>query len=287
MALSATAAMAQGIEVASMGTDRVLFMAGPAARATVILLPGGDGIVAIDDSGNIHAGGGNFLIRTRDLWRSQGFNVVVPGHTQTRIGQRSTPRYAAELDWLAEFARLRSPAPVWVIGTSQGSMAAVNAGAHVAKLGGVVMTSSVTQRSRADETVFDSDPGAITIPALVVANTGDGCGATPPGDAARILAALTRSPRKELILVDSHEARSDPCGAQSPHGFLGIESSVVQRIGSRPYRRAGPRSAGTLPFRLKMDDLIRAAGWGADALETGYMKGPKPWTPMYEGAATR
>ena len=37
----------------------------------------------------------------------------------------------------------------------------------------------------------------------------------------------------------------------------------------------------------KMDDLIRAAGFRVDALETGYMKGPKPWTFMYQGSATR
>ena len=35
----------------------------------------------------------------------------------------------------------------------------------------------------------------------------------------------------------------------------------------------------------KMDDLIRAAGFRMDALETGYMKGPKPWTFMYQGRA--
>ena len=35
----------------------------------------------------------------------------------------------------------------------------------------------------------------------------------------------------------------------------------------------------------KMDDLIRAAGFRLDALETGYMKGPKPWTFMYRGRA--
>jgi ubiquinone/menaquinone biosynthesis C-methylase UbiE len=32
----------------------------------------------------------------------------------------------------------------------------------------------------------------------------------------------------------------------------------------------------------KMDDLIRAAGFQMDAVETGYMKGPKPWTFMYQ-----
>ena len=37
----------------------------------------------------------------------------------------------------------------------------------------------------------------------------------------------------------------------------------------------------------RMDDLIRAAGFGVDALETGYMKGPKPWTFMYQGSATK
>jgi ubiquinone/menaquinone biosynthesis C-methylase UbiE len=35
----------------------------------------------------------------------------------------------------------------------------------------------------------------------------------------------------------------------------------------------------------KMDDLIRAAGFQIDAIETGYMEGPKPWTFMYQGSA--
>jgi ubiquinone/menaquinone biosynthesis C-methylase UbiE len=35
----------------------------------------------------------------------------------------------------------------------------------------------------------------------------------------------------------------------------------------------------------KIDDLIRAAGFRVDTLETGYMKGPKPWTFMYQGSA--
>lgn len=37
----------------------------------------------------------------------------------------------------------------------------------------------------------------------------------------------------------------------------------------------------------KMDDLIRAAGFRLDTIQTGYMKGPKPWTFMYQGSATR
>ena len=37
----------------------------------------------------------------------------------------------------------------------------------------------------------------------------------------------------------------------------------------------------------KTDDLIRAAGFQIDAVETGYMTGPKPWTFMYHGSAMR
>ena len=33
--------------------------------------------------------------------------------------------------------------------------------------------------------------------------------------------------------------------------------------------------------------IIRAAGFSLDTLDTGYMKGPKPWSFMYQGRATR
>jgi ubiquinone/menaquinone biosynthesis C-methylase UbiE len=46
------------------------------------------------------------------------------------------------------------------------------------------------------------------------------------------------------------------------------------------------RIGGGCHLDRKMDDLIRNAGFQIDALETGYMKGPKPWTFMYVGSAT-
>ena len=46
------------------------------------------------------------------------------------------------------------------------------------------------------------------------------------------------------------------------------------------------RIGGGCHLDRKMDDLIRNAGFRVDALETGYMKGPKPWTFMYVGSAT-
>jgi ubiquinone/menaquinone biosynthesis C-methylase UbiE len=45
------------------------------------------------------------------------------------------------------------------------------------------------------------------------------------------------------------------------------------------------RIGGGCHLDRKMDDLIRAAGFRVDALEAGYMPGPKPWTFMYQGTA--
>jgi ubiquinone/menaquinone biosynthesis C-methylase UbiE len=45
------------------------------------------------------------------------------------------------------------------------------------------------------------------------------------------------------------------------------------------------RISGACHLDRKMDDLIHAAGFQMDAVETAYMKGPKPWTFMYQGSA--
>ncbi len=47
------------------------------------------------------------------------------------------------------------------------------------------------------------------------------------------------------------------------------------------------RIGGGCHLDRKMDDLIRAAGFQIGAIETGYMAGPKPWTFMYRGSATK
>ena len=44
--------------------------------------------------------------------------------------------------------------------------------------------------------------------------------------------------------------------------------------------------AGGCHLDRGIDDLIRAAGFRLDALETGYITGPKPWTFLYHGSAS-
>jgi ubiquinone/menaquinone biosynthesis C-methylase UbiE len=46
------------------------------------------------------------------------------------------------------------------------------------------------------------------------------------------------------------------------------------------------RISGGCHLDRKTDHLIRRAGFQIEAVETDYMKGPKPWTFMYQGSAT-
>ena len=233
----AVAASAQSVvadlPLAGGDSERVVWLGAANPAATLVMLAGGDGMVEIDGSGNIAHLGGNFLVRTRALWQAQGMAVLIlaPPGGRSLLGQRHTPDYADAIGRAADFARTKANAPLWLVGTSQGSTAAANGAARLAgKVAGVVLTSSVTRRNRSGETLFDSDPAAIAVPALVVANRGDGCPASPPEDAPRIAAALARAPRKEVLLFDSRAIRSPPCEAMSPHGYYGIEREVVGRI---------------------------------------------------------
>ena len=232
------------ISVAS-GTERVLFLGTERARALLVLLPGNDGVVALDSAGGIRQLGGNFLVRTMGQWVAQGFDVVLPDapNGTSLLGQRHLPAYAEAIGRAIDFGRSHANLPVWLIATSQGSTAAVNGAAHLgSRVSGAVLASSVTRAGHAGETLFDAEPGAITVPVLVVVNQYDSCGVSPPADAPGILAALTRAPRKELAIVASNQIarRADRCEGMSPHGYLGIESMVVQRI-SDWIRMAGAR----------------------------------------------
>jgi len=218
--------------VPAAGASEQVLLASPLRpRATLFMFAGGDGTVSFNAANQIVHMGGNFLLRTQPLWLAQGFAFATLASPSSLMGRRHTPGYADAVARAVDFVRSRVSAPVWLVGTSQGSIAAANGAAHLAgRVAGVVLTSSVAGRSASGETVFDSDLGAIAVPALVVANRGDTCPSAAPGFAPQIFAALARSPRKDIIYVESHQAQSAPCEALSPHGYLGIEGDVVRRI---------------------------------------------------------
>ena len=213
--------------------QRVLYAAPENPRAILLMLPGGNGMVEFGPDGGFRRGGNSFLLRTLPLWQAQGFAVAVltPPNGMSLLGYRHTPAYAAAIGQAVDDLHARADVPVWLIGSSQGTIAAVGAAARLGtKIAGIVIMSSVTGRSSAGETLFDSEPEQVAAPVLIVANKGDTCPASPPGDAPKIDEALTRAPRKEILYLESTTTKGQPCGPESPHSYFGIEQEAVEQV---------------------------------------------------------
>ena len=214
--------------------QRALYVSPPRPRATLVMLPGGAGDVGIARDGDI-ARGNNFVIRSRALWNAAGFAVLIPDTVdgQNLRGLRSSPQYAAFVGDLVAAAHAQAPGAVFLLGTSQGSIAAMNGAAQLrdGQIAGVVLTESVSLLGASHETVFDAHPELVNVPALVVANSDDRCKVAPPENADKIAAAMRSAPRVKVLMISGGDLRSSTdCGSLSPHGYYGIEQNVVDAI---------------------------------------------------------
>jgi hypothetical protein len=216
------------------GHQRVLFY-GPknGMRGIIVMFPGGTGDVGIERDGAIKHNE-NFVVRTRQLWAQHGYGVVIVdaiGHQSMR-GKRSTPEYADVAREILAFAHSISNVPVWVMGTSQGSIAAMNAASHTAhrELAGVMLTESVSVLGKSQETVFDAHPQDVRVPALIVANRNDRCWVAPPSKANAIADVMHNAPSTVLFVEGGTTQSSNECSSLSPHGYWGIDAEVVGDI---------------------------------------------------------
>ena len=214
--------------------QKVLLVIPPRARGAIVMLPGGSGDVGLTGPTDIRHDD-NFVVRTRARWARRGFTVLIPdtiGHANLR-GLRSSPGYASLVNDLVELAHRQVTSPVFLLGTSQGSIAAMNAAAHATagSIAGVVLTESVSVMGGSGETVFSASPQLVRAPALIVANRDDRCNVAPPAAAAQIARARTMSRNVRVLMVaGGSKVSAKDCGSLTPHGYYGIEDQVVAKI---------------------------------------------------------
>jgi len=212
--------------------------------ASVILFAGGDGALNLSEKG-IGNLGGNFLVRTRQRFAHDGLLVAVIDTPSDRTGGLSGFRTSADhaRDVQAVIAALRQEAdvPVWLVGTSNGTISAANAGARLHDGGpaGLVLTSTISvgaaggtrNRMTSVETVRDVRLGDVRIPTLMVHHKKDGCPGSPYDGAVGLLKRLAKAPKTELIGFEGGlPPKSEPCEAYSAHGYYGLEAEVVPAI---------------------------------------------------------
>ncbi len=199
-------------------------------RAAALLFAGGYGDIGIDiEKKTVNSE--NFLVRSRGLFAKFGVLAItpdIPSDTGSLKNDRGKPDYQTDISFLIKEIRKVTTKPIWLIGTSRGS---ITVGYHAAALDiqGIILTATVTAGNH--DTIFSADLGEIKVPALVVHHENDQCGSSPADGAKELLRALANSKNKQIILYRKGEnGNSEDCGPMSPHGFLGIENQVVSAI---------------------------------------------------------
>ena len=217
-----------------------------APRATVILLAGGNGVLDLQPAGKIGTDLSlNFLIRSRGLFARQGLAVAaLDVASDRRSGMngdiRLSVQHAQDVGRVIAVLKKRIAAPVWLVGTSAGTLSAAGVAARLAQSDprpdGVVLTStqSTLVQGLCGRTVHFAQLNAIRVPVLAVSHRDDGCPCSPGSAAAgaKLMAAVSQAPAKEhrIFAGGGPPLSQGPCLARTPHGFLGIEGEVVNAI---------------------------------------------------------
>lgn len=176
-----------------------------APRASIVLIPGGNGHLGIRADGSFSALRGNQLVRTRQAYARAGVASVV---VDSGVSVASAVAYL----------RQRFGRPVTVAATSRGSLRLAEA--LGARPNGIVITAGFLDQVRGQI----GSPGALPA-TLVVHHRRDGCHLTPPSGVEPFKA--WGGAKVRVVWIDGGQDGGNPCQAAGYHGFAGNDGRVV------------------------------------------------------------
>jgi hypothetical protein len=208
--------------------------------ATIVVLVGGLGKLDLTPRGLPRDAVGP-LIKRRERLAGLGFVVAFVDAPSDRlaeglIGFRTSREHAADIGGVIARLRHDDPAPLWLTGSSMGTVSAASVTARLGKDGpdGLILISSVTHSHPAmRESLADVLRESITVPTLVIHHRQDPCEITPYAEASALPQRLGKARRVELVTVEGGPPpRGLPCGPESPHAFSGMEDTLIDRLAS-------------------------------------------------------
>jgi hypothetical protein len=211
----------------------VYVMPHPQATATLILLPGGDAGTGKMVGGQPQRG--NFLSRSRSEFFNAQFNVMVAYRpsdlNRLEYSYRVSKAHVAELDHVIAYAQEKFGKPVWLVGTSRGTVSGTAAAIALgeSQVQGLVLTSSVT--SKMTGAVGTQNVASLKIPVVMLHHKNDACHVCVPSEAERIIPEMKSAPVKKFIMIEGgSDPQGEPCEAKHWHGFINYEKETVKRI---------------------------------------------------------
>jgi hypothetical protein len=198
--------------------------------AVALLFPGGDGALGLTDDG-IAKGADNFMVRTRARFAAAGIVAVVvdvPSDHPGGIGAfRTSAEHADDIAKLVAWARARWKQPVWLVGTSRGTISAADAASRGVAIDGLVLTSTITAGDK--EKLGDLPLDKITAPTWMFHHVKDACPASPLAGARELASTLHAHWQ---TFERGGKPTGGACSPDSHHGFEGLDADVVAAITS-------------------------------------------------------
>jgi hypothetical protein len=207
VALATSPAAAQADQAVQVGGAMALLNKPAAPRASVILIPGGDGYLGVQADGSFSGLRGNQLVRTRKAYLAHGVATLTID---------SGVNVAEAVTYMRKIAR-----PVVVVGTSNGTLRVPNA--LPAKPDGIVLTAG-----RLDQVKSQIGSPAALPRTLVVHHKRDECRVTPPSAVEPF--KTWGGSRVRVVWMGGGTTVGNPCQARAYHGFNGLDGQVVSTV---------------------------------------------------------
>lgn len=200
-------------ETVQIGQSIAVLLRPNSPEASVILMPGGNGLINPGPNGEINRLIGNQLVRTRNDYVARGLAVLVADA-------------GIDLARAVQFMR-QIKRPITVIATSRGTIRTAAGIDDGAKPDALVLTSGfLTAESGGTPNVASilGKPDALP-PTLVIHHRDDACKFTRPAGVAPFIA--WSAGRARAAWLSGGVSVGDPCEARAYHGFNGLDSDVV------------------------------------------------------------
>lgn len=221
--------------------------------ASVILFPGGPGILRLSDSfgrPNIRRIEDVYLVRNRNNYAREGLMVAlmdVPSDCKNKgaMGIQTASGYPykmskeiiQDIKSVIRYLKNEKNCPVWIMGTCRGTISVANAGINIKDdIDGLVFTSPLTKRSenhkflvKYPNAILDMKLDQIQVPVLITAHRDDCCVFSQSPE--KLRTKLINAPEVQLgYFSGGKEQKGGSCEWFSPHGFYGIEEQVDKQI---------------------------------------------------------
>ena len=216
-------------------------------KVIAVMFPGGFGQLNLPTDGTLPRLGprGNFLVRTRHLFRDDEVGVAIVDAPSDRQASglsnemRLSNAHVEDVGAVVRDLRKRFPgAKIMLVGTSRGTLSAAYVGRAFSKLSpnpvdAVIETSTLLSGGGLDS-LGEFDWTSIKAPLLFVHHEHDACRSCP-----YVLAQRLGDSYPLITVRGGRAPESHPCEAMSAHGYLGKEREAVAAIKAwmlgRPY----------------------------------------------------